>query len=178
MIGNEFASFDGSIESFFDAAAKEQKEKKVALPNRKTWTMQSNGQKSIIYQSRKDFPFNEMRRRLLNCNVLNPSCYPVNSYQCCQLQIQCFKFEQSFDIYNENLRVLNIPTWKCDIRAIWPTVWKKCCTLCISLEFRVGNTAYSCHHPPLFSKECIFQKNYFFPGTLISEPRQHYYQES
>ena len=36
MIGNEFASFDGSIESFFDAAAKEQKEKKVALPNRKT----------------------------------------------------------------------------------------------------------------------------------------------
>ena len=32
--------------------------------------MQSNGQKSIIYQSRKDFPFNEMR--LLNCNVLNP----------------------------------------------------------------------------------------------------------
>ena len=28
MIGNEFASFDGSIESFFDAAAKEQKEKK------------------------------------------------------------------------------------------------------------------------------------------------------
>ena len=33
--------------------------------------MQSNGQKSIIYQSRKDFPFNEMR--LLNCNVLNPS---------------------------------------------------------------------------------------------------------
>ena len=128
MIGNEFASFDGSIESFFDAAAKEQKEKKVALPNRKTWTMQSNGQKSIIYQSRKDFPFNEMRRRLLNCNVLNPSCYPVNSYQCCQLQIQCFKSEQSFDIFNENLRVLNIPTWKCDIRAIWPTVWKKCCT--------------------------------------------------
>ena len=172
MIGNEFASFDGSIESFFDAAAKEQKEKKVALPNRKTWTMQSNGQKSIIYQSRKDFPFNEMRRRLLNCNVLNPSCYPVNSYQCCQLQNTNTVFQW---------KLMSAQCKKCELRAIWLT-WvvflKKTLHFGISLELRVGNTADSYHHPPLFSKECIFQKNYFFPGTLISEPRQHYYQES
>ena len=132
--------------------------------------MQSNGQKSIIYQSRKDFPFNEMRRRLLNCNVLNPSCYPVNSYQCCQLQIQCFKSQQSFDIYNETLRVLN--------SSNQANFFEKKAIHFVSLSLRVGNTADSCHHPPLFSKECIFQKNYFFPGTLISEPRQHYYQES
>ena len=34
MIGNEFASFDGSIESFFDAAAK-QKEKKSGVAKSK-----------------------------------------------------------------------------------------------------------------------------------------------
>ena len=123
------------LNHFLMQQQKSRKKKKVALPNRKTWTMQSNGQKSIIYQSRKDFPFNEMRRRLLNCNVLNPSCYPVNSYQCCQLQIQCFKSEQSFDIHHENLRVLNIPTWKCDIRAIWPNFLKR--TLYTFYRFRI-----------------------------------------
>ena len=49
----------------------QQRKKSGVAKSKKTWTMQSNGQKSIIYQSRKDFPFNEMR--LLNCNVLNPS---------------------------------------------------------------------------------------------------------
>ena len=127
--------------------------------------MQSNGQKSIIYQSRKDFPFNEMRRRLLNCNVLNPSCYPVNSYQCCQLRIKYISDQTLLITFNMTTYVkVHITT--------------NLANFCLFIKLRVGNTVDSYNHPPLFSKECIFQKNYFFPGTLISEPRQHYYQES
>ena len=57
MIENEFASFDRSIESFFDAAKKKkwrcQIEKNVN--NAIKWSKFC----WIIYQSRKDFPFNE-----------------------------------------------------------------------------------------------------------------------
>ena len=83
MIGNEFASFDGSIESFFDAAAKEQKEKKWRCQIEKREQCNQMVKKASFIKVEKTFHLTRMRTTttLTDCSKLQAS----------SLELQCAK---------------------------------------------------------------------------------------